>query len=617
MGIPASLKKIRSSYRVTSVLAGAAVFAGAAFFASGGAGADNQPVPRTFDSYQPAGDAGPRAGVVTPDALESLPNVRQATTTEYKLGKNGPAFESQPRVQPRIVGGEKASVSQHPYIVGIETLFYVLRNGQFEGFVSTCTGTVISATKVLTAAHCAVNSPLGTTYVIAGRDNLRTTTAGFTTVVRSTYTHQSFARIPAHSDAGTPLNDMAVLTLRDALPDVYTPIAIAAQGDESVYADNTPAQIVGYGVTGQNAGDHGILRNGTVPIRSDSACAGAFADYRGDIMACAGAAGVDTCNGDSGGPLIVTRNGVKTQVGITSWGPIDCGSSYGAYAQVSAFGSLIRADLARKSPANLDWTGDGHSDLIGRNAGGDLVLYSGTGLLNGEIDYAFNESSRIGVSFGGYRKLFRVWNWNNDNRPSVFGVSPNGDLMQYKSNGEGEFANNGVADLIGTGWNRFNDIMITNNWTGNGRPNLLGREPNGDLYLYTSDGNGGWENGGLGQRIGVGWSMFNTILTPGDWLGDGRQALIGRTPGGDLRLYQSDGQGGWVNGLGVPIGTGWNIFSIFMSPGDVNGDNLVDMIGIEPTGGMRLYPTDGRGNWLNSGIGITIGSGWNMFNAVF
>jgi hypothetical protein len=612
MGISARLKKIRPGYRVTSVFAGAVVFAGAAFFVAGGASADQTPMPKAFNGYKAAG-AKAQGKVDGSELRNKLPNVKRATTTDYKLGKAGPAFESQTKNQPRIVGGTPVSASQHPYIVGIQTLFWVVENGEFVGYVSTCTGTVVSRTKVLTAGHCSFDSPLGTTYVIAGRDNLDTTGAGFVSTVRSTFTHQGFSVIST-SGGGVPNNDVAVLTLNTELPTEYTPIALGAQGDETVYADNTPAQIVGYGITAGGANDHGILRAANVPIRSDGNCTSVLAGYQNGTMACAGSPGVDTCNGDSGGPLIVTQGGVKTEVGVTSWGPANCGSSFGAYAQVSTYSNLLKADIARKSPANLDWTGDGHSDLVARDGAGNLLLYSGTGLVNSQFTAAFTpDAAWIGEGWGGFKKVFRTYNWNGDRKPSIFAVAPNGDLFQFRGDGEGNFST-GNAELIGTGWN-FADILVTNNWTGNGRPNLLGRAANGDLWLYTSNGAGGFDNGGAGQKIGNGWNMFNTVLTPGEWLGDGRQSLIGRTPNGDLRLYQSDGNGGWVNGAGVQIGNGWNAFSIFMSPGDFNGDNLVDMIGVTPGGQMRLYMTDGRGNWLN-GLGMEIGSGWNGFNAI-
>jgi hypothetical protein len=169
---------------------------------------------------------------------------------------------------------------------------------------------------------------------------------------------------------------------------------------------------------------------------------------------------------------------------------------------------------------------------------------------------------------------------------------------------------------IGSGWNAYTDIMVTNNWTGNGMPNLMGRTSDGRLVLYTSNGSGGWSNP-RGTQIGSGWNSFNTVLTPGSWLGDGKQSLIGRTPAGELRLYNSNGAGGWTNPSGTSIGTGWGAFSIFMSPGDWNGDNLVDLVGVvKSNGNLKMYNTNGKGAWLN-GNGRVIDSQWDDFNTVF
>ncbi len=141
--------------------------------------------------------------------------------------------------------------------------------------------------------------------------------------------------------------------------------------------------------------------------------------------------------------------------------------------------------------------------------------------------------------------------------------------------------------------------------------------PNGDLWEYDTDGNGNWANGGSGTKIGTAWTMFSDIMVVNNWTGDGHADLLGRTPSGDLYLYETNGTGGWLNnGVGIKIGTAWNMFSTFMSPGDWNGDGLVDLIGITPSGVMDLYETDGHGNWLNNGSGQQIGSGWN-FKAVF
>lgn len=562
----------------------------------------------------PAGTAGRSAREAT--AKKQLPHAKPADKTTYQLGSTGPAFQD-PQGGGQVIGGTVGDVNDHPYIVGVRSIYWEDDGaGGLEAWESTCTGTVISATKILTAGHCTVDLPVGTTYVIAGRNDLEDEiSGGYVAAVASTWTHQQYGGY-----SGAPRYDVSVLTLKQALPISYTPISLIPQGDSSAEVDMTSAEIVGYGITASGATDSGILRKATVPIRSDATCTSAFGSaYDTTTMVCAGdpVAHVDTCGGDSGGPLVVTISGIQTQVGVTSWGPDPCGDDYGAYAQVSAFQSLIDADLTRPDPSNKDWTGDGHSDLIARTANGRLLLYYGTGLLRQPAMPVFGGIvTQIGTGWGGFTKLFRVKNWNGDETESIMARSTNGDLYQYRSDGAGNFTT-GVAEKIGSGWNIFNDIMVTSNWTGNGRPNLLGRSANGDLWLYTSNGSGGWTNNGVGIKIGTGWNVFDTILTPGTWLGDSRQTLIGRTPAGQLRLYQSNGSGGWMNGAGVQIGTGWNIFTRFMSPGDLDGDNQVDMVGINAAGGLYLYPSDGHGTWLNSGVGISIGSGWNVFTAIF
>ena len=74
-----------------------------------------------------------------------------------------------------------------------------------------------------------------------------------------------------------------------------------------------------------------------------------------------------------------------------------------------------------------------------------------------------------------------------------------------------------------------------------------------------------------------------------------------------------DGSSGWLEQM---IGTGWNGLPKFLSPGDWNGDNLVDLIGITPSGDVRLYTSNGHGGWIN-GRGIVIDTGWAGYNMIF
>jgi V8-like Glu-specific endopeptidase len=535
---------------------------------------------------------------------------------KFKLPKNakrathGPAVEGagkltfSPRItnRPRVVGGTPVNAADFPSVVGIETVFY---DFDAQGwYVATCTGSVLSPTRILTAAHCSVDLPYGWTQVFAGRNNINdpNDTNGFVAGVATAWVHQGY-------------NEE---TQSDTVPAAYVPVTLPDQGAADP-AEGTTATIVGYGVTGAAAQDSGTLHAATVPIAADSTCSSSAqwdGQFDANRMMCAGLPPtIDTCFGDSGGPIFTGDATARVQVGVTDWGSDDCSSKLGVYEAMNYYSNVVKQQITLASPNNLDWTGDGHSDLFGRFADtGQLMVASGNGLMTGTIP-AFNAYVTASTSnWNGFTKLFRVNNWGGDGRESVFARDSAGRLFNYRSDGAGSFS--GKALQIGTGWNAYTDIMVTNNWTGNGMPNLMGRTADGRLVLYTSDGKGGWSNP-RGTQIGTGWNQFNTVLTPGAWLGDGHQSLIGRTPAGALRLYNSDGHGGWVNTKGVQIGTGWGQFSVFLSPGDMNGDNLVDLVGVvKSTGALRLYTTNGRGAWL-SASGRQIDTEWNAFNAVF
>ena len=60
--------------------------------------------------------------------------------------------------------------------------------------------------------------------------------------------------------------------------------------------------------------------------------------------------GEDTCVGDSGGPLMMSRAGLPVQVGVVSWGPTVCGAAggYGVYSRVSVYDEWIAIKTGRE-----------------------------------------------------------------------------------------------------------------------------------------------------------------------------------------------------------------------------------------------------------------------------
>ncbi|AEV89087.1 Plasminogen [Actinoplanes sp. SE50] len=555
----------------------------------------------------------------------------KAKTGPLKAGKRAKAFQT-PGSKTKIVNGDIAHSADFPGVVGIQSDFIANdANGNPAWWTSTCTGTVLSPTRVLTAGHCTVDLPYGYTQVIAGRDNLADNTSGFVARVSNTWLHPSYNYQAQVTDPQNtpPKNDVSVLDLKDALPDVYKATDLIAQGAADPAAGQD-ATIVGYGITKEGGSDSGVLHSATVQTQKDSTCTQPSqfgTQFDPTTMLCAGDVvnHKDTCHGDSGGPIFLGGPAARVEIGVTSWGNVCGGAYYGAYAALNQLSGAVKAQVTNLQPTNLDFTGDGHSDLIVREPGtGYLIVASGAGTLVGtpyidetsSYDVGFNYYRYLDKShnYEAYSKLFRVTNWNADGNESIFGRDRNGTLWQWKGDGRGDLVST-TPTKIGSGWNMFTDIVVTNNWNGDGRSNLLGRKADGTLVIYNSDGAGGWENP-QGTVIGSGWNQFNTVLTPGSWLGDGHQSLIGRNAAGELWLYNSNGHGGWINPRGTKLGTGWNGMPTFMSPGDFDGDNLVDLIGVRTNGDLYLYPTNGKGAWKN-GRGKLLGYSWDYYKAVF
>jgi secreted trypsin-like serine protease len=216
-----------------------------------------------------------------------------------------------------IVGGTTTTTTAYPFMMQITDA----SQNQF------CGGTLVSATKVVTAAHCMAGETTSGVRVVGGRTYLNGTN-GTVSRVSDIWVH------PDYTDA-TDGNDVAVLTLSTSMP--YTPASYVDSSDTSVYAAGATARIVGWGTTSSGGSSSNQLRTATVPIVSNSSCAGSYgSDFIASDMVCAGytSGGVDTCQGDSGGPLLI--GGVLA--GITSWGEGCAQAGYpGVYTRLTTF----------------------------------------------------------------------------------------------------------------------------------------------------------------------------------------------------------------------------------------------------------------------------------------
>ncbi|WP_031475422.1 S1 family peptidase [Streptomyces bicolor] len=221
----------------------------------------------------------------------------------------------------RIVGGTTTTTTAYPFMMQITDA----SQSQF------CGGTLVSATKVVTAAHCMVDETTSSVRVVGGR-TYRNGTNGTVSRVSDIWIH------PDYTDA-TDGNDVAVLTLSTSMP--YTTASYVDSSDTGVYATGATARIIGWGTTSSNGSSSNQLRTATVPIVSNSSCSSSYgSSFIASDMVCAGytSGGVDTCQGDSGGPLLI--GGVLA--GITSWGEGCAQAGYpGVYTRLTTFSDEV------------------------------------------------------------------------------------------------------------------------------------------------------------------------------------------------------------------------------------------------------------------------------------
>lgn len=300
--------------------------------------------------------------------------VRPKSTGGPKCGSK-PKKDGPKGVQLRITGGQIADDGDWPWQVSLQhrTCKKSHRFGSDCTWKHMCGASIVDKKWVVTAAHCIEesgyytdnNNPGDDWAVVIGMDKLNYN-HGEHSNGQDGKRHLLKKIIPHPDYVFTYIthSDVALLQLRDEIEynDEVQPICLPS-GREPAHGQQ--CHITGWGYThgkGEVLSHH--LRHATIPMVNFGQCRKTGIWYKllkEDVHMCGGdvnKGGVDSCGGDSGGPLTCQDPETKMYylAGVTSFGFSDCGKRghLGIYARMKNFESWIRKTIDADAEPDFD-----------------------------------------------------------------------------------------------------------------------------------------------------------------------------------------------------------------------------------------------------------------------
>jgi secreted trypsin-like serine protease len=237
-----------------------------------------------------------------------------------------------------IVGGEIANRNSHPYQVGIFITF--------PWTIAMCGGVLLSNRIVISAAHCTDGS--SSTEVILGAHFLFT---GESSQQRFIVTRENYIQHPQFNSRML-YNDIVLLVLPNAVEftRAIQPINLPTTEMMKESFEGEIATVSGWGRFSDSSNSiSDVLRYTQNEIKGNSECFVIFGDFVIDSTLCTITKNTQSgiCNGDSGGPLTLEKNGQRYLVGVVSFVALaGCQLNYPTgYARVTSFYSWIKTNM--------------------------------------------------------------------------------------------------------------------------------------------------------------------------------------------------------------------------------------------------------------------------------
>ncbi len=299
-------------------------------------------------------------------------------------------------IAPMIVNGTNASISDFPSFVSL-----FIDSLEYDGRYSTsayCGGTLLDSRHVMTAGHClsSFNSydegAVLFTSAVVGLENENDFLNAEKQRAEAVFFHPDFE----NNISKLLPNDIAIIRLENPVSGGGN-VSRATSSESTQYRSSFASFVaLGHGDVETGVSGTNILQRADLFWVSNVICANNFTNgsFLTDMQICfSGSVSSETdlkagtCQGDSGGPIYWNDNGIFKQVGITSFGPAECGdassSVTAAYTEIADYADWIDSVLNGQTVPTVTVTEQNRLDYLELNG---RVIFQGGSVSSGGGD---------------------------------------------------------------------------------------------------------------------------------------------------------------------------------------------------------------------------------------